>query len=120
MTFESPPPASPGSGDNSAQLADIGFYTGIASVVMSFTVWIPIISFCTCFMAPLSAIAAIVMSFMARNKMEPGATGQTADRVKYALYLGIGSLVVYAGVFCVSFLLGFGMGLLDPSTFEGF
>ena len=103
----------PRSGSDPEQLANIGFFTGIGGAILSLTVCVPIVNWCTCFLAPLAGIAAIVMSLMARNNLGPEATGQAADRSRYGLYLGIGSLVVYGIALAIGLLIGLSFGALD-------
>ena len=94
-------------------MADIGFYTGIGSAVLTLLTCVPFVNWCTCFLAPLASIAAIVMGMMARSNLGPEASGQAADRARYALYLGIGSLVLLVLLSAVGLALGFGIGLLQ-------
>ena len=105
--------APPKSGSNPEQLADYSFYAGIASIVLSLSSCIPIVNLCTCFLAPMAGIAAIVMGAMARNNLGSEASGQAADRARYGLFMGIGSIVLVLIVQTIFFAIGFSSGILD-------
>lgn len=103
----------PRTGNDPLQLANFSLFSGIGGLVLSLTTCVPFLNLCTCFLAPLGGIAAIVMSIMVRNQLGPEATGLAADRARYGLYLGIAALAVVVGILALTFILGVGASFLD-------
>ena len=92
----------PGSGQATASLV-----LGIASVVLSLTTCLPIISYCTCFITPLAALVGLILGIVSLS--DPAAK----QKATWGIILNVAAALIWVVLIILSFALGLGWGFLQ-------